>query len=263
VFLNKYNIIDDEEQLKLVETEVRKLLYNYDFPSDNIPIIKGLAQQALDREGAKFSERAIIRLGEALDVYIPAPVDIKSRLFFIPVEDIFSIAGRGVVAIGYIERGTIQVGDTVEVVGISSTLYTYISVEMFKKPLVIAQAGENVGILLRGLKREDIGRGNVLAMPGTTHRQADFRAEVYVLREDEGSRSTPFTNHYRSQFSFHNMDLTGSISLPRDREMVMPGDNLSITVKLSVPIMMEEGLHFAIREGGRTVGFGVVAALIK
>ncbi|GLI77723.1 translation elongation factor Tu [Penicillium ochrochloron] len=264
VFLNKCDIVDDEEQLRLVETEVRKLLSNYDYPGDDVPIIKGSAQQALDREGAEFGERAIIRLGEALDTYIPTPVDIMSRPFFMPVEDMFSIAGRGTVATGRVERGMIRVGDTVEIVGMGSTFWTTcIGVEAFKKQLDLAWAGESVGILLRGVKREDMGRGFVLAMPRTIFRYANFRAEVYVLRENEGGRSTPFTNYYRPQFFFHNMDITGSISLPRGREMVMPGDNLSVTVKLNVPIMMEEGLHFVIREGGRTVGFGVVTAITE
>lgn len=272
VFLNKCDIVDDEERLKLVEMEVRELLHNYDFPGDDVPIIKGSAQQALDREGSEFGERAIIRLGEALDAYIPAPVDVMSRPFLMPVKDVFSIRGHGTVAAGRVERGTIRVGDRVDVLGLGKKHQTIcIGVEAFKKQQDLTfkkqqdlGAGETIGILLRGMTPKDVGRGQVLAMPGTTSLYANFRAEVYVLREDESRRRTPFTNFYRSQFFFHNMGLTGSISLPKGREMVKPGDNLSVTIRLlRVTTMLEEGLHFAIREVGTTVGFGVVTALIE
>ena len=262
VFMNKADMVDDPELLELVEMEVRELLSKYDFPGDDIPIIKGSALKALEGDQSEIGEPAIFRLADALDSYIPTPERAIDGTFLMPVEDVFSISGRGTVVTGRVERGIIKVGEEIEIVGIKPTLKTTCTgVEMFRKLLDQGQAGDNVGILLRGTKREEVERGQVLAKPGsiTPH----FTAEVYVLSKEEGGRHTPFFNNYRPQFYFRTTDVTGSIELPKDKEMVMPGDNVSITVKLIAPIAMEEGLRFAIREGGRTVGAGVVAKIIE
>ncbi|CAG7603763.1 elongation factor Tu [Candidatus Vallotia tarda] len=264
VFLNKCDMVDDEELLELVEMEVRELLSKYEFPGDNTPIIKGSAKLALEGDKGELGEAAMMRLADALDAYIPTPERAIDGTFLMPVEDVFSISGRGTVVTGRVERGVIKVGEEIEIVGIRNTLKTTCTgVEMFRKLLDQGQAGDNVGILLRGTKREDVERGQVLAKLGTITPHTHFTAEVYVLSKDEGGRHTPFFNNYRPQFYFRTTDVTGSIELPEDREMVMPGDNVSITVKLIAPIAMEEGLRFAIREGGRTVGAGVVAKILK
>lgn len=264
VFLNKCDMVDDEELLELVEMEVRELLSKYEFPGDNTPIIKGSAKLALEGDKSELGEAAMMRLADALDAYIPTPERAIDGTFLMPVEDVFSISGRGTVVTGRVERGVIKVGEEIEIVGIRNTLKTTCTgVEMFRKLLDQGQAGDNVGILLRGTKREDVERGQVLAKLGTITPHTHFTAEVYVLSKDEGGRHTPFFNNYRPQFYFRTTDVTGSIELPEDREMVMPGDNVSITVKLIAPIAMEEGLRFAIREGGRTVGAGVVAKILK
>ncbi|UDG81839.1 elongation factor Tu [Candidatus Vallotia cooleyia] len=264
VFLNKCDMVDDAELLELVEMEVRELLSKYEFPGDDTPIIQGSAKLALEGDKSDLGEAAIIRLAAALDTHIPTPERTVDGAFLMPVEDVFSISGRGTVVTGRVERGIIKVGEEIEVVGIRNTLKTTCTgVEMFRKLLDQGQAGDNVGILLRGTKREDVERGQVLAKPGTITPHTYFTAEVYVLSKDEGGRHTPFFNNYRPQFYFRTTDVTGSIELPKDKEMVMPGDNVSITVKLIAPIAMEEGLRFAIREGGRTVGAGVVAKIIK
>jgi elongation factor Tu len=264
VFLNKCDMVDDDQQLELVEMKVRELLHEYDFPGNNVPIIKGSAQEALDGVAGELGDRAIIRLGEALDAYIPAPVQAVSRPFVMPVEAAFTISGRGTVATGRVERGIIKVGDDVEVLGISGTVRTVCTgVEMFKKQLDFAEAGENVGILLRGLKREHVESGYVLAMPDTAWMHTDFTAEVYMLDMGEGGRAKPFPSHYQPQFYFRRMDVKGSISFPGGREIAMPGDNLSITVKLIALTVIEEGLHFTIHEGGKTLGFGVVTSILQ
>ena len=263
VFLNKCDMVDDEELLELVEMEVRELLAKYDFPGDDTPIIRGSAKLALEGDQSDKGEAAILRLAEALDSYIPTPERAVDGAFAMPVEDVFSISGRGTVVTGRIERGIIKVGEEIEIVGIRDTQKTIVTgVEMFRKLLDQGQAGDNVGLLLRGTKREDVERGQVLCKPGSIKPHTHFTAEVYVLSKDEGGRHTPFFNNYRPQFYFRTTDVTGSIELPADKEMVMPGDNVSITVKLIAPIAMEEGLRFAIREGGRTVGAGVVAKII-
>lgn len=263
VFLNKCDIVDGEEQLKLVEMEVRELLHIYDFLGNDVPIIKGSAQKVLDGAGGELGDRAIIRLGEALDAYIPAPVQAVSRPFLMAVDETPYLPSRGLVAIGRVERGMIAIGDEVEVVGFGRTSLTICAgVEMFKKQLDMGEAGENVGILLRGLRREDVRRGCVLARPGTALMHADFKAEVYVLDTDEGGHTTPSPNHYLLHFYFHGMDMKGSISFPGGMEMVKPGDNLSVAIKLNAPIAMEKGLHFAIREGDRTFGFGVTTSIL-
>ena len=263
VFLNKADMVDDEELLELVEMEVRELLSKYDFPGDDTPIIRGSAKLALEGDQSEKGEPAILRLAEALDSYIPTPERAIDGAFVMPVEDVFSISGRGTVVTGRIERGIVKVGEEIEIVGIKDTVKTTVTgVEMFRKLLDQGQAGDNVGLLLRGTKREDVERGQVLAKPGSIKPHTHFTAEVYVLSKDEGGRHTPFFNNYRPQFYFRTTDVTGSIELPADKEMVMPGDNVSITVKLIAPIAMEEGLRFAIREGGRTVGAGVVAKII-
>ena len=264
VFLNKADMVDDAELLELVEMEVRELLSKYDFPGDDTPIITGSAKMALEGDTGVMGEEAIMKLAEALDTYIPTPDRAIDGAFLMPVEDVFSISGRGTVVTGRIERGIVKVGEEIEVVGIHNTLKsTCTGVEMFRKLLDQGQAGDNVGILLRGTKREEVERGQVLAKPGSILPHTDFTAEVYILSKEEGGRHTPFFNGYRPQFYFRTTDVTGTIDLPADKEMVLPGDNVSMTVKLLAPIAMEEGLRFAIREGGRTVGAGVVAKILK
>jgi elongation factor Tu len=264
VFMNKADMVDDPELLELVEMEVRELLSKYDFPGDDIPIIKGSALKALEGDQSEIGEPAIMKLAEALDSYIPLPERAIDGTFLMPVEDVFSISGRGTVVTGRIERGIIKVGEEIEIVGIKPTLKTTCTgVEMFRKLLDQGQAGDNVGVLLRGTKREEVERGQVLAKPGSINPHTKFTAEIYVLGKDEGGRHTPFFNGYRPQFYFRTTDVTGAVELPAGTEMVMPGDNVSITVSLIAPIAMEEGLRFAIREGGRTVGAGVVAKIIE
>jgi len=263
VFLNKCDMVDDAELLELVEMEVRELLSKYDFPGDDTPIIQGSAKLALEGDKGPLGEEAIMKLADALDTYIPLPERAVDGAFLMPVEDVFSISGRGTVVTGRIERGIIKVGEEIEIVGIKDTVKTTCTgVEMFRKLLDQGQAGDNVGILLRGTKREDVERGQVLCKPGSIKPHTHFTGEIYVLSKDEGGRHTPFFNNYRPQFYFRTTDVTGAIELPEGKEMVMPGDNVSITVKLINPIAMEEGLRFAIREGGRTVGAGVVAKII-
>jgi elongation factor Tu len=263
VFLNKCDMVDDAELLELVEMEVRELLSKYEFPGDDIPIIKGSALKALEGDQSEIGEPAIFRLAEALDTYIPTPERAVDGTFLMPIEDVFSISGRGTVVTGRIERGIVKVGEEIEIVGIRATQKTTCTgVEMFRKLLDQGQAGDNVGILLRGTKREEVERGQVLAKPGSITPHTHFTAEIYVLSKDEGGRHTPFFNGYRPQFYFRTTDVTGAVDLPEGTEMVMPGDNVSITVKLIAPIAMEEGLRFAIREGGRTVGAGVVAKVL-
>ncbi|WP_298602839.1 elongation factor Tu [uncultured Limnohabitans sp.] len=263
VFLNKCDMVDDAELLELVEMEVRELLSKYDFPGDDTPIIQGSAKLALEGDKGPLGEEAIMKLADALDNYIPTPERAVDGAFLMPVEDVFSISGRGTVVTGRIERGIVKVGEEIEIVGIKDTVKTTCTgVEMFRKLLDQGQAGDNVGILLRGTKREDVERGQVLCKPGSIKPHTHFTGEIYVLSKDEGGRHTPFFNNYRPQFYFRTTDVTGAIELPEGKEMVMPGDNVSITVKLINPIAMEEGLRFAIREGGRTVGAGVVAKII-
>ena len=264
VFLNKCDMVDDPELLELVEMEVRELLSNYDFPGDDIPIIKGSAKLALEGDTSEIGEPAILKLAETLDSYIPTPERALDQPFLMPIEDVFSISGRGTVVTGRVERGVIHVGDEIEIVGIRPTSKTTCTgVEMFRKLLDQGEAGDNVGILLRGTKREDVERGQVLAKPGTITPHTKFASEVYVLTKEEGGRHTPFFKGYRPQFYFRTTDVTGTIELPEGVEMVMPGDNISMTVQLICPIAMQEGLRFAIREGGRTVGAGVVAKIIE
>jgi elongation factor Tu len=264
VFLNKADMVDDKELLELVEMEVRELLSKYDFPGDDTPIITGSAKLALEGDAGELGEQAIHKLADALDNYIPEPKRAIDGPFLMPVEDVFSISGRGTVVTGRAERGIIKVGEDIEIVGIRPTVKTVCTgVEMFRKLLDQGQAGDNVGILLRGTKREDVERGQVLAKPGSITPHTHFTAEVYVLSKEEGGRHTPFFSNYRPQFYFRTTDVTGSVDLPAGTEMVMPGENVSITVKLISPIAMEEGLRFAIREGGRTVGAGVVAKIIE
>jgi elongation factor Tu len=262
--MNKCDMVDDEELLELVEMEVRELLTKYDFPGDDIPIIKGSALKALQGDQGDLGEPSIFRLADALDSYIPLPKRALDGAFLMPVEDVFSISGRGTVVTGRIERGIVKVGEELEIVGIKPTLKTTCTgVEMFRKLLDQGQAGDNVGVLLRGTKREEVERGQVLAKPGSITPHTKFTAEIYVLGKDEGGRHTPFFQGYRPQFYFRTTDVTGAVELPAGTEMVMPGDNVSITVNLINPIAMEEGLRFAIREGGRTVGAGVVAKIIE
>jgi len=264
VFLNKADMVDDAELLELVEMEVRDLLSKYDFPGDDTPIIKGSAKLALEGDQSEIGEPSIFRLADALDSYIPTPERAIDGAFLMPVEDVFSISGRGTVVTGRVERGIVKVGDEIEIVGLKPTLKTTCTgVEMFRKLLDQGQAGDNVGVLLRGTKREEVERGQVLAKPGSITPHTKFTAEIYVLGKDEGGRHTPFFNGYRPQFYFRTTDVTGAVELPAGTEMVMPGDNVSITVQLIAPIAMEEGLRFAIREGGRTVGAGVVAKIIE
>lgn len=263
VFLNKCDMVDDEELLELVEMEVRELLSLYEFPGDDTPIIRGSALKALEGDQGPYGEPAIYKLAEALDSFIPQPERAIDGAFLMPVEDVFSISGRGTVVTGRIERGIVKVGEEIEIVGIRALQKTIVTgVEMFRKLLDQGQAGDNVGLLLRGTKREDVERGQVLAKPGSIKPHTKFEAEVYVLSKEEGGRHTPFFSNYRPQFYFRTTDITGAVALPAGTEMVMPGDNVSISVELIAPIAMEEGLRFAIREGGRTVGAGVVSKII-
>ncbi|WP_180120928.1 elongation factor Tu [Acinetobacter sp. YH12086] len=260
VFLNKCDIVDDEELIELVEMEVRELLSTYDFPGDDTPVIRGSALAALNGEAGQYGEDAVVALVEALDSYIPEPERAIDQAFLMPIEDVFSISGRGTVVTGRVETGVVKVGEEVEIVGIKDTVKTTVTgVEMFRKLLDEGRAGENCGVLLRGTKREDVQRGQVLAKPGTIKPHTKFDAEVYVLSKDEGGRHTPFLNGYRPQFYFRTTDVTGAIALKEGVEMVMPGDNVEMSVELIHPIAMDAGLRFAIREGGRTVGAGVVS----
>src|SRR5690349_9268110 len=260
VFMNKADMVDDKELLELVELEVRELLSKYEFPGDKTPIVIGSALKAMEGDKSDLGEGAILKLAEALDSYIPQPKRVIDKPFLMPVEDVFSISGRGTVVTGRVERGQIKVGEEIEIVGLKPTTKTVCTgVEMFRKLLDEGQAGDNVGILLRGTKREEVERGQVLAKPATITPHTKFTAEIYVLSKEEGGRHTPFFQGYRPQFYFRTTDVTGAIELPAGTEMVMPGDNVSVTVNLIAPIAMEEGLRFAIREGGRTVGAGVVA----
>jgi elongation factor Tu len=262
--MNKADMVDDEELLELVEMEIRELLDSYDFPGDDTPIIKGSALKALEGDTSDIGGPSIDALMDALDSYIPEPERAIDGAFIMPIEDVFSISGRGTVVTGRIERGVVNVGDEIEIVGIKDTAKTTCTgVEMFRKLLDQGVAGDNVGVLLRGTKREEVERGQVLAKPGSIKPHTHFEAEVYVLGKDEGGRHTPFFNGYRPQFYFRTTDVTGACELPSGVEMVMPGDNVQMTVKLINPIAMDEGLRFAIREGGRTVGAGVVAKIIE
>ena len=264
VFLNKADMVDDKELLELVEMEVRDLLNKYEFPGDDTPIIMGSALKALEGDQSEIGEPAILKLAEALDSYIPTPERAVDGAFLMPVEDVFSISGRGTVVTGRVERGIVKVNEEIEIVGIKATEKTVCTgVEMFRKLLDEGQAGDNVGVLLRGTKREDVERGQVLAKPGSITPHTKFTAEIYCLSKDEGGRHTPFFNGYRPQFYFRTTDVTGAVELPEGTEMVMPGDNVSITATLIAPIAMEEGLRFAVREGGRTVGAGVVAKIVE
>ncbi len=264
VFLNKADMVDDAELVELVEMELRELLSKYDFPGDDTPIVIGSALKALEGDQSDIGVPAIIKLVDALDSYIPEPQRDVEKPFLMPIEDVFSISGRGTVVTGRVERGIVKVGNEVEIVGIRNTTKTTCTgVEMFRKLLDEGVAGDNVGVLLRGTKREDVERGQVLAAPGSITPHTHFEAEIYVLSKDEGGRHTPFFNGYRPQFYFRTTDVTGSVDLPEGVEMVMPGDNVKINVQLIAPIAMEEGLRFAVREGGRTVGAGVVSKVIK
>ena len=263
VFMNKCDMVDDEELLELVEMEIRDLLNSYDFPGDDCPIIKGSALKALEGDQSEIGEPAILRLAEALDTYIPTPERAIDKPFLLPIEDVFSISGRGTVVTGRIERGIVKVGEEIEIIGLKDTQRTICTgVEMFRKLLDEGRAGDNVGVLLRGTKREDVERGQVLAKPGSIKPHTTFKAEVYVLSEEEGGRHTPFFANYRPQFYFRTTDVTGAVTLGEGVEMVMPGENVAVTVELIAPIAMEEGLRFALREGGRTVGAGVVSSII-
>ena len=264
VFLNKVDMVDDPELLELVELELRELLSSYDFPGDDIPIIKGSGLAALEGRDPEIGRKAILELMEAVDAYIPQPERPKDQPFLMPIEDVFSISGRGTVVTGRVERGVIKVGEEVEIVGIRPTTKTVCTgVEMFRKLLDQGEAGDNIGVLLRGTKREDVERGQVLAKPGTITPHTKFAAEAYILTKEEGGRHTPFFTNYRPQFYFRTTDVTGTVKLPDGTEMVMPGDNVSMEVQLIQPIAMDEGLRFAIREGGRTVGAGGVAKIIE
>ena len=264
VFMNKIDLVDDPELVELVEMEVRELLSSYQFPGDDIPIIKGSAVMALNDKSPEMGENAVIELMAAVDAYIPQPERAMDRPFLMPVEDVFSISGRGTVVTGRVERGIVKVGEEVEIVGLKDTVKTIVTgVEMFRKLLDSGQAGDNIGALLRGTKREDVERGQVLAKPGSITPHTQFKAEAYVLTKEEGGRHTPFFTNYRPQFYFRTTDVTGVVKLPEGTEMVMPGDNVSMDVELIAPIAMDEGLRFAIREGGRTVGAGVVASIQK
>ncbi|WP_291723069.1 elongation factor Tu, partial [Magnetospirillum sp. 64-120] len=263
VFMNKCDMVDDPELLDLVELEVRELLSSYDFPGDDIPIVKGSALCALEDKQPEIGRDAVLALMAEVDRYIPQPERPKDKPFLMPIEDVFSISGRGTVVTGRVERGVIKVGEEVEIVGIKATVKTTCTgVEMFRKLLDQGEAGDNIGALLRGTKREDVERGQVLAAPGTITPHTKFKAEAYILTKEEGGRHTPFFTNYRPQFYFRTTDVTGMVHLPEGTEMVMPGDNVSMTVELIAPIAMDEGLRFAIREGGRTVGAGVVASII-
>ena len=264
VFMNKVDLVDDAELLELVEMEIRELLSKYDFPGDDIPITKGSAKAALDNVTPEIGHDAVIALMKTVDEYIPQPERPIDQPFLMPVEDVFSISGRGTVVTGRVERGIVKVGEEVEIVGLKATVKTTVTgVEMFRKLLDSGEAGDNIGALLRGTKREDVERGQVLAKPGTITPHTTFKAEAYILTKEEGGRHTPFFTNYRPQFYFRTTDVTGVVHLPEGTEMVMPGDNIAITVELIVPIAMEDGLRFAIREGGRTVGAGVVSKIIE
>jgi len=264
VFMNKCDMVDDAELLELVELEVRELLSKYEFPGDDTPIIKGSAKLALEGDKGELGEQAIMKLADALDSYIPTPKRAVDQPFLMPIEDVFSISGRGTVVTGRVERGIVKVGEEIEIVGIRPTVKTTCTgVEMFRKLLDEGQAGDNVGVLLRGTKREDVERGQVLAKPGSITPHTKFECEVYVLSKDEGGRHTPFFNGYRPQFYFRTTDVTGSVELPAGTEMVMPGDNIKMMVTLINPIAMDQGVRFAVREGGKTVGAGVVAKIIQ
>src|SRR3974390_3591611 len=263
VFMNKCDMVDDAELLELVELEVRELLSKYEFPGDTTPIIKGSAKLALEGDKGEMGEQAIMRLADALDSYIPTPKRAVDQPFLMPIEDVFSISGRGTVVTGRVERGIVKVGEEIEIVGIKPTTKTTCTgVEMFRKLLDEGQAGDNVGVLLRGTKREEVERGQGLAKPGSINPHTKFECEVYVLTKEEGGRHTPFFKGYRPQFYFRTTDVTGNVELPAGTEMVMPGDNIKMTVELISPIAMEEGLRFAIREGGKTVGAGVVSKIL-
>ncbi len=264
VYMNKADMVDDEELLELVEMEVRDLLSSYDFPGDDTPIVIGSALKALEGDTSEIGTQSIVKLVEAMDAYIPEPQRAVDQPYLMPIEDVFSISGRGTVVTGRVERGIVKVGDEVEIVGIRQTSKTTCTgVEMFRKLLDEGRAGDNVGVLLRGTKRDEVERGQVLCKPGSITPHTHFEAEVYVLSKEEGGRHTPFFNGYRPQFYFRTTDVTGSVDLPEGIEMVMPGDNVKMTVSLIAPIAMEEGLRFAIREGGRTVGAGVVSKVIE
>ncbi len=265
VFLNKVDMVDDEELIELVELELRELLSKYEFPGDDIPIVQGSALKALESDDAESDEaKCIFELMEAVDSYIPEPMRDIDKPFLMPIEDVFSISGRGTVVTGRLERGLIKVGDEVEIVGIRPTHKTVCTgVEMFRKTLDEGQAGDNIGVLLRGVKRDDVERGQVVAKPGSINPHRKFKAEAYVLKKEEGGRHTPFFNGYRPQFYFRTTDVTGVVTLPEGIEMVMPGDNVSMTVELITPIAMEKELRFAIREGGRTVGAGVISDIVE
>jgi elongation factor Tu len=264
VFMNKVDQVDDEELLELVEMEIRELLSSYDFPGDDIPIVKGSALAALEDSNEEIGRKAILELMKEVDAYIPQPDRLKDQAFLMPIEDVFSISGRGTVVTGRIERGILNVGEEIEIIGLKDTTKTTCTgVEMFRKLLDQGEAGDNVGVLLRGTKREDVERGQVLAKPSSITPHTKFKCEAYVLNKDEGGRHTPFFSNYRPQFYFRTTDVTGSVELPSGTEMVMPGDNVAMTVTLIAPIAMDEGLRFAIREGGRTVGAGVVSSIVE
>jgi len=264
VYMNKVDMVDDPELLDLVELEVRELLSKYEFPGDKIPIIKGSALAALEGRDPKLGAESILALMKAVDEYIPQPERPIDRAFLMPIEDVFSISGRGTVVTGRIERGVIKVGEEVEIIGLRPTTKTVVTgVEMFRKLLDSGQAGDNIGALLRGTKREEVERGQVLAKPGSITPHTKFKAEAYILTKEEGGRHTPFFSNYRPQFYFRTTDVTGTVKLPEGTEMVMPGDNIAMEIELITPIAMDEGLRFAIREGGRTVGAGVVASIIE
>jgi elongation factor Tu len=264
VFMNKVDQVDDEELLELVEMEVRELLTSYDFPGDDIPIVMGSALAALEDSNEETGRQAVLKLMTAVDEYIPQPERAVDLPFLMPIEDVFSISGRGTVVTGRIERGVVKVGEEIEIVGIKDTQKTTCTgVEMFRKLLDSGEAGDNVGVLLRGTKREEVERGQVLAKPGSITPHTKFKGECYILTKDEGGRHTPFFSNYRPQFYFRTTDVTGTIELPTGTEMVMPGDNIAMEVTLIAPIAMDEGLRFAIREGGRTVGAGVVATVVE
>ena len=263
VFMNKVDMVDDPELLDLVELEVRELLKSYQYPGDDIPVVRGSALMALEDKSAEQGEQAVLKLMEEVDKYIPQPARDKDKPFLMPIEDVFSISGRGTVVTGRVERGIVKVGEEVEIVGLKATTKTTVTgVEMFRKLLDQGQAGDNIGALLRGTKREDVERGQILCKPGSVKPHTKFKAEAYILTKEEGGRHTPFFTNYRPQFYFRTTDVTGVVHLPEGTEMVMPGDNIAMEVHLIVPIAMEEKLRFAIREGGRTVGAGVVASII-
>jgi elongation factor Tu len=264
VFMNKCDMVDDPELLELVEMEIRELLSSYQFPGDDIPIVKGSALCALEDRNPELGEKAILALMKAVDDYIPQPARPKDKPFLMPIEDVFSISGRGTVVTGRVERGIVKVGEEVEIIGLRPTIKTTVTgVEMFRKLLDQGEAGDNIGALLRGTKREDVERGQVLAAPGSITPHTNFICEAYILKKEEGGRHTPFFSNYRPQFYFRTTDVTGAVKLPDGKEMVMPGDNIQMEVELIAPIAMDDGLRFAIREGGRTVGAGVVAKILK